>query len=185
MKLLHLALVLVLASLTACAKQDESQYVIQSPDLTAARQSQMTVEVLEVSLPRYAQDQEIPVADADGVIRTDGNALWADAPTRAVSLGLAEALSKLTGAVTAVEPWPLDEPADATLDIRVKTLLASAGDGLRFSGQYFVVYEADRQPRTAWFDIRVPIAGLSAGDVSRATGAAVTELAKTIAANLR
>ena len=144
-----------------------------------------TIEVLEVSLPLYAQGQEIPFAEASGAIRTDKGSVWADTPSRAISLSLAESLSKLTGSVTAVEPWPLDESAAVKLDVRVKKLLASAEGSLEFSGQYFIVYGSDRNPVSEWFEISIPVAGQTGADISKATGAAINELAEMVSKRLR
>ena len=185
MKPMHLAPVIFLAALSACSSPDISRYAVKTPDVAATAKSRTTVEVREVSLPLYARDQEIPYSDQTGAIRTDRNALWADTPARAISLGLAESIAKQTGAVVAVEPWPLDESADVKLDVRVRTLLASADGSLRFSGQYFVVFESGRSPRSEWFDISIPSEGQSGQDIAAATGAAVSELAKMVSKQIR
>jgi len=114
---------LLIGFLAACDTTNVSQYAISGAALEPARASGTAIEVFEVSLPLYMQSQEIPVMGLDGAIRSNSNALWADDPSRAISLNLAEALARLSGGVAAVEPWPLDEPAKARLDVRVKTLL--------------------------------------------------------------
>ncbi len=185
MKPLHLAIVILLAALSGCSNPDISRYAVNTPEAAAIGKSKTTIEVLEVSLPLYARDQEIPYADQTGAIRTDRSALWADTPARAISLGLAESISQLTGAVVAVEPWPLDTSADVKLDVRVRTLLASTDGSLQFSGQYFVVFESGRSPRSEWFDIKIASGGQTAQDIAAATGTAIAELAKMVAKQIR
>ncbi len=181
----HWTLVILVAALSACSTPNASQYEIVTPEIAEAKRLKTTIEIQEVSLPLYAQSQEIPFAEASGAIRTDQGSIWADTPSRAVSISLAESLSKLTGSVAAVEPWPLDEPAQVTLDVRVKKLLASADGFLEFSGQYFIVFDSGRNPASDWFEIRIPVAGQTAAEISQATGTAINELAKIVSNRIR
>ena len=177
----HALLTLLLTGfLGACINQQSSQYAISGADLAAARATGTTIEVLEVSLPLYMQGQEIPMMGEDGAIRTDPSALWADDPARAISLNLAEALSRLSGGVASVEPWPLDERAAKRLDVRVKTLLATNSGALKFSGQYFMVSDTGKRPKVDWFDITVPLPEKTGGAIARATGLATQELARQV-----
>lgn len=181
----HWTFAILLAALSACSAPNPSQYVIEAPAVAETGKVRTTIEVLEVSLPLYAQGQEIPFAESSGAIRTDQSAIWADMPSRAISLSLAESLSKLTGSVTAVEPWPLEESAAVKLDVRVKNLLASAEGSLEFSGQYFIVYGSGRNPVSDWFEISIPVAGQSGAEISKATGAAINELAQMVVNRMR
>ena len=52
-----------------------------------------SVEVLNVSLPSYASGEDLLVASTDGSL-VSGNALWADDPTREMTLSLARSLLK-------------------------------------------------------------------------------------------
>lgn len=176
----HLSPLLFIGFLAACAPSNVSQYAISGADLEAARASGTSIEVFEVSLPLYMQSQEIPVMGADGAIRSNASALWADDPSRAISLNLAEALSRLSGGVASVEPWPLDEPAKARLDVRVKTLLAHQQGQLRFAGQYFLVSDTGRRPKVEWFDIKVPMEEVNGMTIAQATGLATQRLARQI-----
>jgi len=171
---------LLIGFLAACDTTNVSQYAISGAALEPARASGTAIEVFEVSLPLYMQSQEIPVMGLDGAIRSNSNALWADDPSRAISLNLAEALARLSGGVAAVEPWPLDEPAKARLDVRVKTLLADEKGQLRFAGQYFMVSESRRGPKVEWFDIRVPMSEVNGMMIAQATGLATQHLARQI-----
>jgi uncharacterized lipoprotein YmbA len=97
-----------------------------------------SVEVVEVSLPAYAEDEEIFLQTGIALARAGGT-VWADDTTRAFTEELSRALLGLTGARVAPEPWPYDEPAAARLDLRVAEF---APDLLRSAfvirGQYFV-----------------------------------------------
>lgn len=168
--------------MAACSTSPTAQYAIDAPLLETARKNSATIEVLEVSLPLYMQGQEIPVMMEDGSIRTDPSALWADDPARAISLNLAEALSRMSGGVASVEPWPLDERADRRLDVRVKTLLATNQGALKFSGQYFMVDDDGGKPKVDWFDITVPMSERSGRSIARATGIATQRLAELVLA---
>lgn len=98
-----------------------------------------SVEVVEVSLPAYAEGDEIFVLGQGGALTEAGGAIWADDPSRALTLDLARLLGEITGARVAPEPWPYDEDAGARLDIRVAEFapdLTRAAFVLR--GQYFV-----------------------------------------------
>jgi len=166
--------------LAACSSPQVAQYAISGQEIEAARKSGTTIEVLEVSLPLYMQGQEIPMMGEDGSIRSDPSALWADDPARSISLTLAEALSRLSGGVASVEPWPLEDPAARRLDVRVKSLLATNTGELKFSGQYFMVSDTGRSPKVDWFDITVPLAEKSGATIAQATGLATQELARQV-----
>lgn len=169
-----------LALLTACSNAPVSQFAISGEPIEQARKSSTTIEVFEVSLPLYMQAQEIPVMGSDGAIKSNAQALWADEPSRSISLHLAEALSRLSGGIASVEPWPLEDPARQQLDVRVKTLLATVGGELRFSGQYFLVSDTGNRPKVEWFDISVPLVKLTGTSIAQATGAATQQLARQI-----
>lgn len=185
MKPLYLALLFSIAALSACTRPDISRFALDTPATAQAAKTRTTIEIRDVSLPLYAREQQIAFADPGGAIRSDNSALWADTPSRAIAFGLAESISRLTGAVVAGEPWPLDEPADVHLDVRVRTLLAASDGSLHFSGQYFVVFESGRSARSDWFDINIPASGRGGQDIAQATGAAVHELAKKVSAQIR
>lgn len=171
---------LLTTTIFACSTANVAQYPINGVELETARASGTTIEVLEVSLPLYMQGEEIPMMGEDGAIHTDPNAVWADEPARAISLNLAEALSRLSGGVVSVEPWPLDDPASRRLDVRVKTLLAGNDGNLKFSGQYFLVSESGKRPKVEWFDISVPLDSKTGASIANATGLATQQLARQI-----
>lgn len=182
---LKYTLAVLATALSACTSNNVSQFALEIPNVETARATGLTVEVLEISLPLYAQSQEIPMRDVDGAIKSDPAVLWADEPTRSISLGLAETLSRMTGGVAAVEPWPLDDRAAYRLDVRVSELVATPDNTLKFSGQFFVINDDGRRPKVEWFDLTVPIAGSDGQSVARATSQAVVELSGLIAAKIR
>ena len=165
--------------MSACSN-NISQFAIEGNPLEEGRRSNTTIEVLEVSLPLYMQGQDIPVMDENGAIKTTSGAEWADDPARAISLNLAQSLSRLSGGIASVEPWPLDEPALKRLDVRVKTLLANNRGTLDFSGQYFLTPDDGSKPKVDWFNIAVPMRSLDARSIAHATGIATQQLAREI-----
>ena len=142
-----------------------------------------SVEVRDVSLPTYAQAEEIAVQGADGSITLSDAFLWADDPSRAVTLELSRNLATLTGNPTAPEPWPFEAYPAARVEVRVEQMLASQAGQFRLSGQYFVVdMESRGRDRAALFDLSAPLdpeAGPNA--IAAARAAVVAELAELIA----
>ncbi len=115
-----------------------------------------SVEVLNVSLPSYASGEDLLVASTDGSL-VSGNALWADDPTREMTLSLARSLAQITGTRVAPQPWPFDTVAEARVDVRIERLLASNG-ALVLSGQYFVAaLDGKGRDRASLFDLRQPL----------------------------
>jgi uncharacterized lipoprotein YmbA len=145
------------------------------------------IEVIDVTLPTYAQGEEISVGLPDGGIQRQTGLLWADIPARAVTLDLTRALGQITGARVASSPWPIDRSADARVEVRIEEFLpAEAGDGtaaFRLSGQYFVgAFDGSERARARGFALAVPYdpaGGPAAIAAARAT--ATAQLAETIA----
>ena len=138
-----------------------------------------SVEVLEESLPAYAASAEIALAD--GLSLTPSGTLWADDPTRAVTLALARNLKEATGARVTPEPWPFDEFPAAQVDVRVEDLRVVEG-ALKLSGQYFVAdLEGRGRDHAHLFSLETPL--LEESPAAAAAGRAVlfAELARLIA----
>ena len=142
-----------------------------------------SVEVRDVSLPTYAQAEEIAVENGDGSITLSDAYLWADDPSRAVTLELSRTLASLTGNPTAPEPWPFEAYPAARVEVRVSQMVASRSGVFRLSGQYFVVdMESRGRDRAALFDLTAPLdpeAGPNA--IAAARAVVVAELAELIA----
>ncbi len=107
-----------------------------------------SVSLREVSLPSYASEEGIAVADGSGAIRTEPDRLWADDPTRAVTLRLTNALADLTGRIVASDPWPFREDAEAVVEVRIETFVAETSGQFVAQGRYYVAHrvEDDAEP---------------------------------------
>lgn len=145
-----------------------------------------TIEVRDVALPDYAAASEILVQDESGALLPVSNAIWADDPVRGVSQTLARNLDAGTTAVAMTEPWPLDDPANAKLDIRIDTMVAQNNGQFRLSGRYAIASQ-DRiiRERIERFDILQPLADQTPASVAQATSAALKTLSEQIAGQLR
>lgn len=171
--------------LAACSGGDSAvRYAVPEAEVAVrARISYASVEVIEVSLPTYASLEEIFVGTADGGLQSSTSLLWADDPTRAVTLELARSLAAITGARVAPEPWPFQEPAAARVDVRVEEMVAMADGVFRLKGQYFVApRDIDRRERSGAFALVAPwnTEG-GAAAIAAARGAVVRDLALQIA----
>jgi uncharacterized lipoprotein YmbA len=144
--------------------------------------SYRTVEVLQVSLPTYAASEEIYVRGADGALTSSSDLLWADEPSRAVTLELTRYLSQITGAQVAPEPWPFADRAGARVDVRVEDMYAAADGRFIMTGQYFAAPEAEGRDRSGLFSLSAPIAGEGGvAAIAAARGQVVRDLAAEIA----
>jgi uncharacterized lipoprotein YmbA len=142
-----------------------------------------SVEVLEVSLPTYADGEEIYVQGVGGAVAETG-ALWADDPSRALTLELSRALGDLTGARVAPSPWPFDERAEARLDVRLAEFAPDLTRGeFVMRGQYFVAaFDESGRDRSREFRATAPLPpepGPAA--IAAARSAATATLARQIA----
>lgn len=143
-----------------------------------------TLEVLAVSLPAYAEGEEIVVRSGGALVPT-GGAIWADDPPRALTLDLSRALSEITGARVAPEPWPFEERAEARLDVRVAEIVADEGGSFVMRGQYFAAsQDGSGRDRARGFRIEVPFdPTLGPGAIAVARGQATVALAQEIASS--
>lgn len=141
------------------------------------------VEVVEVTLPSYAQGEEIAVGLAGGGIRPGDGLFWADLPARAMTLDLTRALGLISGARVASSPWPFDRRPDARVEVRIEEFLPVETGSFRLSGQYFVgAFDGSERARARAFAIAVPFdpaGGVPA--IAAARGTATVQLAETIA----
>lgn len=170
----------------ACGGND-ARYLLDSP--TPAQKVGVrvrTVEIRDVALPDYAAASEIMVQDEAGALHRVPKAIWADDPVRGVSLALARNLEAASTATAMTEPWPLERPADARVDVRVEQMVAQADGQFRLSGQYAIA-SPDRivRERIRRFDILRPMADQSPASVAQATSATLLGLSEQIAAQLR
>lgn len=182
MRMKRFCALFLLASLAACTSVPEQRLIVPRATVeTKQRIAFASVALREVSLPGYAAGEDIYLADATGVLRTQPGLFWADDPGRAITLELSRHLAQITGAQVAAEPWPFGGFPEAQVEVRVEEMLAQEGGLFRLAGQYFVSSENGRA-RARLFDLSVPVtldAGATA--IAAARGQAVRDLAVAIA----
>ncbi|WP_417261171.1 PqiC family protein [Celeribacter sp.] len=193
-RFLPLAL-LALTALTACGGTEPRYLIDSAPAATTAETTQVrmqvaTLEMREVSLPAYAEESQILIEGADGALTPLDNALWADEPRRALTLRLAEAISRGGSATVAAEPWPLETPAQAAVHVQVSDMVARApgqSEGqFVLKGQFAVSsYDHVVRERIRRFDISVALPDASPAGIARASGQALQNLAIEITQDLR
>ena len=177
----RLALI-ALVFLTACGAEER---FIAAPQVVATERVPSrfaSIEVREVSLPTYASSEKIYV-EADGGALAISELLWADDPTRAVTLALSRNLAEITGARVAPEPWPFDSFPAARVDVRVERFISTADGALVLAGQYFVAdMDGEGRDRARLFSLSAPLSGaVTPAAAAEARARLVTELALRIA----
>ncbi|MEM9707759.1 MAG: ABC-type transport auxiliary lipoprotein family protein [Pseudomonadota bacterium] len=177
MRLPSLLFALVLA---ACSTSEVR--LVAAPVVTAGERIPtrfQSIEVMDVSLPAYAAGEDVAVADGNTLALS--SLLWADDPTRSVTLALTRNLKELTGARVASEPWPFSDDPSARVDVRVEQMLVTGAE-LRLSGQYFLAdLEDEGRDHAHLFDLRAGIDGLSAEALATGRAELIAELARAIA----
>ncbi len=165
--------------LGACSGPDQ---FIASPKLVAQERISSkfrTIEVVEVSLPSYAARDEITAQENGLLVLSD--VLWADDPTRSMTLTLTRHLSELTRVRVASEPWPFDGYAAGRVEVRVEELIVTA-DAVRLAGQYYVVdLDGLGRDHAHLFDLSTTIKGSDAVAVAQGRARLMLNLAKMIA----
>lgn len=184
-KLFSLITAAPLCLLMACGGPDTQVLLAPSaPDLRV-RPLVSSIEVRDISLPRYAASDVLVVQGANGVLEELPNTVWADTPERSMTLALARDLGTITGARVAVEPWPFAQQPAASVTVRVEQLLARQDNVLVFSGQYAIApVDSGLADRAGRFDLTVPIIGEGAAALSGAQSKALAQLSEIIARRL-
>ena len=179
--------ILLVVALVACSTEPPSSYTVATPaPLERIGVQYSDVFVREVSLPTYAAAETIFLQGQGGLLTEQPNSVWADDPTRAVTLGISQALQTITRARVAPDPWPFGTNPEVAVDIRFETL-APGSDGLyRAAGQVFVAPEPDEEDsasnRSLSFRLEIPFdtsGGQSA--IAAARSGLVARLATDIA----
>lgn len=146
-------------ALTGCtATPDPVRYAAtaQSPGARIAIAHE-TVALRDVSLPAYATDEGIAIADGTGAIRQAVGSIWADDPTRAVTLRLTNALADLTGRTVASDPWPFAGSPDVVVEVRVEEFVAEEAGRYIAKGRFYVAHsEVDQTDRAGAFNLIEP-----------------------------
>lgn len=173
------------AALSACSNPEKTgRFLIDPPTAGATLPNRLgSAELKDVSLPEYAANQEVMWQTPDGAVRSTPDNLWADNPQRAFTLTLARAISDMSGATVIGEPWPLAEPPQRVLEVRVEKALAQADGSYRLAGRYFVSDESGGGTNHARsFDIAVPLAEPDQpAAIAAALSQAISQLAGQIA----
>jgi uncharacterized lipoprotein YmbA len=173
-----------LVLLAGCSSPEKTaRYLIEPPAASGQVTNRLgTAELKDVSLPEYASGQEVAFQTADGAVRSTPGNLWADNPQRAFTLSLARAISDVSGATVISEPWPLAEPPQRGLEVRVEKALAQSNNVYRLAGRYFVSDEGSGGANHARsFDISVPMASNQPAAAAVASSQAIAILAQQIA----
>jgi len=175
---------LILALLTACSTPP--RYVVESPPPVAVvRVPMATLEVKDLVLPGHASGSEILIETAEGGLVALSGAIWADDPVRAHAATLARALDIGSTARVAAAPWPLTEPPQAELTVRIDRMLGQDGGLFTLDAQVAVTSRdgvvADRIERLS---VTTPLDTADAAGVVDATGSALRILAQRILALL-
>lgn len=181
----HIALLCLTLAAAGCSS-NSARYLIDTPVAASKVPVRVaTIEVLDVKLPAYAAALEMPLQEEGGALRNVPDTLWADDPVRGVTAALTRSLDAATNATVAAEPWPLETPPQAVLDLRVDRMLAGATGSFDFSGQYAIA-SPDRitRERLERFDIRIPLAATDPASIVAAEGKAIAELGSQIARSL-
>ncbi|TRD20668.1 PqiC family protein [Palleronia caenipelagi] len=141
-----------------------------------------SVEVRDVSLPLYAEQEVIYYEDETGAVVGDDNLLWADDPQRHFTESLAQGLASRTSARVAAEPWPFYDRPAARLDVRISKALPSRDGQYRVSGQYFVSSSEGTTPeRARRFDLAAPYQPGNVASIAAAKSQIIGELVALIA----
>ncbi|SPJ23811.1 PqiC family protein [Palleronia abyssalis] len=141
-----------------------------------------SVEVMDVSLPLYADQEVIYYEDETGALVSNEALLWADDPQRSFTEGLAFSLAAQTRATVAAEPWPFFDRPDVRVDVRVSRALPGRDGVFRLAGQYFVgSVQGETRERARRFSLSAPYQTLSAGSIASAKSRLIDELATLIA----
>ncbi|MGI3168847.1 PqiC family protein [Pseudooceanicola sp. C21-150M6] len=182
-------LLLPLPFLLLAACGTDPRYAME-PELPAAtakvtRVRVATLEVKEVSMPAYVEDSAIMLEDGKGALNPVKGATWADEPTRAATLLLSDEIDRISTATAAAEPWPLETPAQAAVEVRVTEMVARATGTFDLKGQYAISsYDRIVRERIQRFAISVPLTDTKAPAIAEASGRALRQLAAQITADL-
>lgn len=175
--------------LAACGGPPATRYLIEAAaeaETPVMRLRVRTVELRDVVLPGHGEGSQILRETAAGALVPIAGAEWADGSSSGVTAELARRLDLRSSATIAAEPWPLADPADLRLEVRLSRVVARADGRFQLAGQ-FAVASPDGRAREfiERIDIAVPMAeGGEARAVAEAYGRALDALAEAILGRL-
>ncbi|WP_238363802.1 PqiC family protein [Mesobacterium pallidum] len=171
----------IAAALAACGAPELRYAAPETAPEVRVSSRYASIEVVEVSLPTYAADEQIYIQDADGALAPLGP-LWADDPARSITLQLARDLGQITGAQVAAEPWPFRDYAQVKVDVRLEDMRATESGSFVLAGQYYVAPDSGGRNRAGSFRFEAPVAEPgTAAQIAAARSVVVTQLAETVA----
>ena len=175
----------LLAVLAACSSPTDRLALMPEPSAMELRPLVGSAMVRTVSLPAYAAAEEVAFELPNGLIGSNGDILWADAPERAVTLVLTSTLDDILNIEVGPEPWPFVGLPDAAIDVRVTQMIARADGRFQLAGQYFVGGDGtDFRNSTDGFEIAVPMPDQSLTSIATAQATALRLLSEDIAGRL-
>ncbi|MEL6682072.1 MAG: ABC-type transport auxiliary lipoprotein family protein [Pseudomonadota bacterium] len=179
------SLVLACVVLTACAAPVDRLALSATPSTLELRPVVGSAMVRTVSLPTYAAVEEIAVETSTGLIASNADVLWADAPDRAVTLIVTQTLADILNTDIGPDPWPFLGLPDVAIDIRVARMLAGADGVFRLDGQYYIGGDGIDFPNsTSPFAISVDMPDQSLQSIATAHSTALLTLSEQIARRL-
>jgi uncharacterized lipoprotein YmbA len=178
-------LFVIFAALAACSAPTDRLALTPVTSSLELRPLIGSAMVRTVSLPSYAAAEEIAFEQPGGLIASNDDVLWADAPERAVTLVLTRSLSDILNTDVGAEPWPFVGLPDVAIDVRVERMLAGADGVFRLAGQFYVGGDGiDFRNSTQSFDISVDMPDQSLSSIANAQAAALLDLSEEIARTL-
>ena len=181
-------------SLAACGGPPATRYLIEAApasDQAPVRLRVRSIELRDVVLPAYGEGSQILREGSAGALVPIAGAEWADGSSSAITAELARRLDLRSSATVAAEPWPLADPADLRLELRLTSVVARADGRFQLAGQ-FAAASMDGRAREfiERIDISVPMAGQpddgrsEAAVIADAYGRALEALAEAMLARL-
>ena len=144
-----------------------------------------SVMIRPVTLPTYAAAEEIAFEGPGGLISTNDDILWADDPTRAVSLALIRNLKDILDINVGPDPWPFLNLPDVTVEVQVERMIAGSDGIFYLTGQFFVGGDAiDFRDSTHDFNINQTITDQGLNSITTAQAQALLTLSEEIAQTL-
>lgn len=141
--------------------------------------------VRTVSLPTYAAAEELATETVDGLIASNADVLWADDPSRAVTLTLTRNIGDIVNAKVGPDPWPFAGLPDVSIDVRVTRMIAGADGVFDLEGQYFVGGDGIDYPNTTnAFAISTTVTSQEPAAIALAQAQALMTLSEQISAKI-
>ena len=173
------------AFLAACAPPLDRLPLTAQPSQLELRPLVSSAMVRTVILPTYAAAEEVAFESPNGLITSNDDVLWADAPQRAVTLVITQTLADILNTEIGPDPWPFLGLPDIAIDIRVSRMLAGTDGVFRLSGQYYVGGDGISFPNsTQAFNITKPMPDQALQSIAAAQSEALLTLSEQIARSL-